>query len=89
MSDKTDQIAKLLLQTGSAHHTAFLEVDGYDPDWPLWYAEFLQEHLPTLLGKELTTDELAQLMVELDHRHRMEEPNTSWQIFYAQKLLDE
>jgi hypothetical protein len=88
MSNKTDKIAKLLLQTRSAHHTAFLDVDGHDPDWPIWYAEYLQERLPPLLDNNLTTSELTALMIDLDHHHRTEEPDIPWQSFYAQRLAE-
>ena len=48
MIDRSEQIAQLLLQTGQAHHAAYFEADGADPDWPLWYAEYLQKRLPPL-----------------------------------------
>jgi NAD(P)H-hydrate epimerase len=89
MQDKTDQIAELLLQTGSAHHTAFLDVDGQDPDWPMWYAEYLQNRLPPLLGRELTMSELTCLMVDLDRRHREKKPDSPWHSFYAQQLIEQ
>mgnify|MGYP001817584483 CR=1 FL=1 len=57
MKDKIEQIAELLAQTGEAHHAAFYAEDGAAPDWPLWYAEYLQQRLPSLRGEELTTSE--------------------------------
>ena len=39
MTNNTEQIAELLALTGKTHHAAFIEVDGDDPEWPLWYAD--------------------------------------------------
>ena len=88
MSNKKEKIVELLSQTRAAHHTAFLEVDGHDLDWPTWYAEYLQDRLPPLLGIDLTLSDLTNLMIELDRSHRLEEPNTPWQSYYARRLID-
>ena len=40
-SELKKQIAELFQKTGSDHHQAFIETDGEDPEWPLWYAECL------------------------------------------------
>jgi hypothetical protein len=43
MSDEVtvERLAALFKQTGEAHHEAFLDTDGDDPEWPLWYAKYL------------------------------------------------
>ena len=46
MSDETqNNLADLLLEAGRAHHTAFAATNGTDPDWAIWYADYLQEPL--------------------------------------------
>jgi hypothetical protein len=35
----SDQPSDLFRATAEDHHRAFLETDGLDPDWPLWYAD--------------------------------------------------
>lgn len=87
MSERNNEIEDLLLQTGKAHHEAFLEVNGADPDWPLWYAEYLKDRLPKILGKEYTISELTYLMIDFDRRHRAMAPESPWHFYYAQKLL--
>jgi hypothetical protein len=37
------QLEKLLRETGRAHHQAFIETNGVDPEWPLRYADNLSE----------------------------------------------
>jgi hypothetical protein len=39
------QLQELFREVGKAHHQAFIETDGADPEWPLWYANFLQGRL--------------------------------------------
>ncbi len=82
------RIAALLLETGKAHHAAFIEVDGHDPDWPLWYARYLKNKLSELLGKELTISELVHQLIDLDRLHRAEDPNSDWHRFYARYLVE-
>ena len=45
MVDKklAQQLEELLRETGEAHHQAYIETDGADPEWPLWYADYLRE----------------------------------------------
>ena len=56
-------LARLLVEAGSAHHTAYLSTDGVDPEWPLWYAEHLHPRVRDVLGVELTQAELVYLLV--------------------------
>lgn len=88
MSESVQQIASLLEETQHAHHEAYLATDGYDPDWPLWYAGYLEDKLPPLLGVALTKSVLTYWMVRLD-KQQQEESADNWAQFYAQKLVDE
>ena len=36
-------LVDLFREAGHAHHAAFAATDGADPDWPIWYADYLQE----------------------------------------------
>ena len=42
------------MAAGRAHHQAFIETDGEDPEWPLWYASYLQAPLSSKLNHELS-----------------------------------
>ena len=44
-TDLTGQLEGLFHEVGEAHHRAYIETDGADPEWPLWYADYLQERL--------------------------------------------
>lgn len=88
MNDQMEQIANLLQEAGKAHHSAFAEVNGDDPDWPLWYAQYVREPLSSFLGHSFTLSELAHWFLVLDRHYAAVKPDTPWFHFYAQYLVD-
>src|SRR5215207_621925 len=40
--DLARQLEGLFHEVGEAHHQAYIETDGADPEWPLWYADYLR-----------------------------------------------
>jgi len=87
MDDSRARIADLLRETGEAHHEAFIETDGADPEWPIWYAGYLQERLGQQLDRQFTRSELVYLLVLAERDHAAEAPAEPWPDFYAQVLL--
>ena len=87
MDGSRARIADLLRETGEAHHAAFIDTDGADPDWPIWYAGYLQERLGRQLDRQLTRSELVFLLVTAEREHGAEAPAEPWPDFYAQVLL--
>ena len=51
--DKTLTVAELLQEAAEAHHVVYRIVDGDDPDWASWYADWLLtlSEFPQLLGQ--------------------------------------
>lgn len=39
-TDLAQQLEGLFNEVGEAHHQAYIETDGADPEWPLWYADY-------------------------------------------------
>lgn len=74
-------------QVGSAHHHAYIPTNGDDPEWPLWYAEYLQNDLQALIGKEMTRSELVYWMVRLHKEHQAHAPYSPWLEYYADYFL--
>jgi hypothetical protein len=35
-ADLTGQLEALFHEVAKAHHQAYIETDGADPEWPLW-----------------------------------------------------
>ncbi len=87
MTDKSDQIADLLRQTGLAHHQAFIETNGEDAEWASWYAGYLLERLPAILGKDFTSEQLTELLIGLDKQQNADAPDAEWPEFYANQML--
>lgn len=87
MDDKVQAIADLLQQTGQAHHQAYIETDGADDDWALWYADYLIDKLGQQLNTTFTNAALVSLLVELDHQHQRMAASQNWTQFYAKELV--
>jgi hypothetical protein len=88
MNEANSRIALLLKETKQAHHQAYLATDGDDPEWPLWYADYLQDKLPPLLQASLTKSELTYLLVYLSKLQQLEAPGGRWDRYYAKVLVD-
>jgi hypothetical protein len=41
MNDESPRVAALLHEAGETHHLVYRIVDGDDPDWASWYAQWL------------------------------------------------
>ena len=87
--DLTAQIASLLRETGGAHHRAYLATNGDDPEWPIWYADYLHLKLNSLMHTHWTRSDLVHLFVRME-KERSAGPNSaSWPEFYARRLIEE
>lgn len=81
--DLTEKLIALFRETGHAHHQAFIETDGDDPEWPTWYADYLHEALSGLLGATFSKSELIYLIVKADREQALEAPGADWATYYA------
>ena len=63
MNDQTVRVAELLHEAGETHHVVYRIVDGDDPDWASWYADWLLNlsELPQILGSTPVRSELVWL----------------------------
>jgi len=89
MSD-APTVAGLLHEASETHHIVFRVVDGDDPDWASWYADWLLFHseLPQLLGTAPVRSHLVHALVDLDREYTAEQRNERWEDWYAQRLAD-
>lgn len=87
MTDITDrELADLIMETGRHHHEAYIESDGADPDWALWYAPYLQTRLWDRLGRVPTRSELVWLLVGSDLAVQEMPADTDWPMEYARRF---
>jgi len=80
-------IAELLRAAADAHHEAFAATDGVDPDWPIWYAGYLQQPFAAL-GLDYCKSRLAYCLMDVDTEHQARSPKASWPEFYADQILE-
>ena len=85
--DLKKQLSELFAETGREHHKAFIATDGDDPDWPAWYAGYLQPRLGALLHRSFSVDELTKLMHALEAEGAAHPSERPWPQVYADALL--
>jgi hypothetical protein len=90
MDPDVQPVADLLHEAGEIHHRVYRIVDGDDPDWASWYAEWLIElsELPTLLETKPVRSELVYVLVQLAKQYAEQAPDEPWERFYAARILD-
>ena len=85
---KQDALAALFRETSSAHHDAYIDTDGADADWPIWYAEYLRDRLAGLLQADFTKSELVYLLVALDRELKARAPGADWVGYYTRWFME-
>lgn len=88
MDDLNETLEDLFTEAAEAHHAAYIDTDGVDAEWPLWYADYLQDKLGDLLDADFTKSELIYLLVLADKDLNMEAPGANWQRYYADFFLN-
>jgi hypothetical protein len=91
MDEKIQKISDLLHEASETHHVVYRIVDGDDPDWASWYADWLLDHseLPQILGKTPIRSHLVYSLVLLDHDFVSQKMSGKWEEYYAQQLVEE
>ncbi len=80
------ELSELLKETAHKHHEAYIDSDGNDPEWPLWYAEQLKDTLPALLGVPITKSRIIYELIRLDDVGVTGEE--IWSEVYAEELME-
>jgi hypothetical protein len=77
------QLENLFREASEAHHEAFIATGGEDPEWPLWYADYMLEELWELLDVEFTKSQLVYLLITASNEQQMKAPGANWAWYYA------
>ena len=88
MEDRIKKLAALFVETGRAHHQAYIETDGADPDWAIWYADYLHDKLPNHIGATLTKSEIIYQLMRMSYVQAQDAPSADWGRYYARFLLE-
>ena len=86
-SDLLTQLEDLFHEVSRAHHQAYIETDGADPEWPLWYAEHLKERLGGLLDASFTKSELVYMLILVANEQPLRAPGANWARYYSKYFL--
>ena len=89
VTEPSERVAGLLHEAGETHHIVYRIVDGDDPDWASWYADWLLNlsELPQILDGRPVRSELVWLLVSLDKEYAEANPDRPWSEWYAERLL--
>jgi NAD(P)H-hydrate epimerase len=82
-----DELANLLNETAEAHHKAFAATEGEEPDWPIWYADYLLDKMRQMLNAKFTKSELIYLLVSAEKKNGVVAPGAYWPRFYANFII--
>lgn len=88
---KTDLLTSaidLMASVGNAHHHASQRTHGDDREWPIWYAEYLQQPLSQLLNVAFTQSQLIHCLINTERERTAMQTNTTWTEFYAQHFVE-
>ncbi len=85
MDNMVDRLEAALAPIGPAHHAAYIETDGDDPEWPLWYARHAGAEVREILSQpDLTESRLVWAFVSAADAHKSQDPAVPWPRFYAE-----
>lgn len=87
-TDLLSSIADLMKEAGKAHHQAFLSTDGEDPDWPIWYADYLLAPLGRLLETPFTRSQLVYCLMNAEFEREAIAPDADWHGYYAEHFAE-
>ncbi len=87
MDERIADLAQLFRHAAVAHHEAYSATDGADPDWPLWYADYLYDKLPEHLNRTIGKEELVDELIRLDEAVKSGGGGEDWAIYYAEQFL--
>jgi hypothetical protein len=90
MGDDARRVAELLHEAAETHHVVYRIVDGEDPDWASWYADWLLDlsELPDILGRRPVRSQLVHDLVALDREYTAAEADERWEDWYAARLVE-
>ena len=82
-----EQLADLLMETGHHHHQAYIDSDGVDPEWALWYAGYLHARMWDRAGALPTRSQLIYLLLRGEMELAEAGTDTPWPQYYAGIIL--
>ena len=86
--DLERQLRELFQETRKAHHEAFAATDGADPEWQIWYADYLVEPLRSRLTAQLTRSRIVYCLIAVEEERQARAPDSPWEEYYARHFVE-
>lgn len=87
-TDQAQALAALLADIHSQHNQAFPASAGYDPDWPIWYAERLVRPLNDILASHLSRSQIVFCLMVADQEHQTLDPDGDRARSFAEHFVE-
>ena len=86
--ERAARVAEVLRQAAETHHAVYRIVDGDDPDWATWYADWLTRLSPlgAVLGATPVRSALTVVLVQAAEEHPPGSPE-HWSDAYARAVV--
>jgi len=88
INELRSNLAVLLQEAGHAHHAAFVATNGVDPDWSIWYADYLKEPIAQRLDMNFLKSQLIYCLMDADYEHQARSPDSNWSQYYADEIIE-
>jgi hypothetical protein len=87
--DVSAKVSDLLHEAAETHHVVYRIVDGDDPDWASWYADWLLElsELSDILGSTPVRSQLVWQLVQAERELAEGDSGIPWQEYYAAAIV--
>ncbi len=82
------RLSSLFRETSSQHQAAFSENEGRDPEWPLWYADYLQMPLSEAFDIHFYKSQLIYCLMKANFEHTARAPEVDWADFWANEFIE-
>jgi len=82
------QLSGLFSDTAQAHHAAYSATNGEDPEWPLWYTDYLQEPLGRALNTTFYKSQLIYCLMNADFEQQARDPDADWTEYDADYFIE-
>jgi len=88
IAELNDQLSAIFTEVEMAHHKAINGADNNDPEWPIWYADYLQEPLSEVFHNRFLKSSLIYCLMNANLEHISEAADIPWQQFYSRHFIE-
>jgi glutaredoxin len=82
------RLIRLFRDCEREHRLAFAATGSEDPEWPLWYADYLRKPLAQALDTEFYLSQLVYCLMNADFEHTARDPEGERAEFFADEFME-